>query len=186
MKMWGELSLMYLACWLCMMYSTQLFDGFMWLLNAGAKVVLRDVSISEFTYQFDIGKARGAEKIILNLVGGFISILANGIVWLLSFLRFMELYFLRGIAPLFIVCMMNEVTRPIAITFMKYFISVVLVTLALTIISILYPVLFSKSALLVLLTDTKSGVAIVSLFEGICYIIAILGAGRKMQRLMGV
>lgn len=186
MKMWGELVLTYLACWLFMTYSAPILDGFMWLLNAGARAILKEVKISAFTYKFDIGQAKGAEKIVLNLMGSFVSLLANGIVWLISFLRFMELYFLRGISSLFIVCLMNEVTRPIAITFMKYFAAVVLTTLALTIISILYPVLFSKNTLLTLIPGASSAIAMVSLFEGICYIIAIVGASRKMQRLMGV
>lgn len=187
-KLWLEIGFKYLACWFLIQYSAPILDGLMWLLDSGVHLVSKVVKIEEYSYQFKLGTVRGPAKIILNLIGGTVSLFANMTAKLIVFLRYMELYFLKGIAPVLLPSMVNETVRPIAISFLKYFASYVLITLGLAVVGVIYTSLFSSNLLstLVVSTNIPYGIAIVSIFQGGIYIFTIVGVGRKMRQLLGV
>ena len=187
MKLWLEIGFKYLACWLLIQYSAPILDGLMWLLNRGVHLVEKVVKVEDYTHTFKLGTVGGAEKLVLNLVGGGVSLVANFISIIILFLRYMELYFLKGIAPVLLASMVNETVRPIAISFLKYFASYVLIALGLTVIGVIYAALFSTNLLLAILEPgIPYGTALLSIFQGIIYIVTIVGVGRRMRQLLGV
>ncbi|MBF0779350.1 hypothetical protein [Streptococcus cuniculi] len=187
-KLWLEIAFKYLVCWLLIQYSASILDGLMWLLDSGAHQISKVVKIKDYSYAFDIGHTKGVAKIILNLIGGTVSLIANGIVGLLNFLRYIELYFLKALAPVLLACLINETVRPIAITFLKYFSSYVLIALGLSIISVIYAALSSANFLsaIVEVGEIPYGAVLASIFQGVIYIITIIGVGRRMRQLLGV
>lgn len=187
-KLWLEIAFKYLACWLLIQYSASILDGLMWLLDSGAHLISKVVKIKDYSYAFDIRHTKGVAKIILNLIGGTVSLIANGIVGLLYFLRYIELYFLKALAPVLLACLINETVRPIAITFLKYFASYVLISLGLSIISVIYAALSAANflAAIVEVGEIPYGAVLASIFQGVIYIITIVGVGRRMRQLLGV
>ncbi|MBF0779360.1 hypothetical protein [Streptococcus cuniculi] len=187
-KLWLEITFKYLVCWLLIQHSANILDGLMWLLDSGAHLISKVVKIKDYSYTFDIGHTKGVAKIILNLIGGTVSLIANTIAGLLIFMRYVELYFLKVLAPVLLACLVNETVRPIAITFLKYFSSYVLIALGLSIISAIYTALSPTNffAAIVEVEKIPYGVALASIFEGGIYIVAIVSVGRIMRQLLGV
>lgn len=188
MKLWLEIAFKYLACWFLMQYSAPILDGMMWLLDSGVHLISKAVKAEDYTYVFELGTVKGPVKMVLSLIGGGVSLVANLISQLINFLRYLELYFLKAIAPVLLPSMINETLRSIAIHFLKYFASYVLIALGLTVVSLIYAALFSTN-LLVLAVDIGSieyGVALLSIFQGVIYIMTIVGVGRRMRQLLGV
>ncbi|MBF0787159.1 MULTISPECIES: hypothetical protein [unclassified Streptococcus] len=188
MKLWLEIGFKYLACWLLMQYSAPILDGLMWLLDSGVYLISKAVKAEGYSYTFELGTVGGPAKIILNLIGGMVSLVANVISKLISFLRYMELYFLKGIAPVLVPSLVNEMLRPIAITFLKYFSSYVLIALGLAVISVIYAALFSTNFLLAFVESRGIPyvTALLSILQGIIYIMTIVRVGRRMRHLLGV
>lgn len=187
-KLWLEIAFKYLACWLLIQYSANILDGLMWLLDSGAHLISKVVKIKDYHYAFDIGHTKGVVKIILNLIGGTVSLIANTIAGLLIFMRYIELYFLKALAPVLLACLVNEIVRPIAIGFLKYFSSYVLIALGLSIISVIYATLSPANffATIVEVEEIPYGAALASIFQGGIYIVTIVGVGRRMRQLLGV
>lgn len=188
MKLWLEIAFKYLACWFLMQYSAPILDGLMWLLDSGVHLISKATKAEDYTYTFELGSVGGVEKPVLNLVGGGVSLVANLISKLINFLRYIELYFLKAIAPVLLPSMVNEILRPIAITFLKNFASYVLIAVGLAIVGVIYAALYSTN-LLVAMVDIGSiqyGVALLSIFQGVIYIMTIVGVGRRMRQLLGV
>lgn len=188
MKLWLEIAFKYLACWFLMQYSAPILDGLMWLLDSGVHLISKATKAEDYTYTFELGSVGGVEKLVLNLVGGGVSLVANLISKLINFLRYIELYFLKAIAPVLLPSMVNETLRPIAITFLKNFASYVLIAVGLAIVGVIYAALYSAN-LLVAMVDIGSiqyGVALLSIFQGVIYIMTIVGVGRRMRQLLGV
>lgn len=188
MKLWLEIAFKYLACWFLIQFSAPILDGIMWLLDSGVHLISKAVKAEDYNYTFKLGSVKGPAKIILNLVGGGVSLVANFISGIIVFLRYMELYFLKSIAPVLLPSMINEITRPIAINFLKYFSAYVLIALGLTVVGIIYTSLYSSNFLQAFLTPTEIpyATALLSIFQGGIYIITIVGVGRRMRQLLGV
>ncbi|HFI0149773.1 TPA: hypothetical protein ACGO3A_001319 [Streptococcus suis] len=191
MKFWLEIAFKYVAVYLLVLNSASIMDGFMWLLDAGANLVVDAVDIDDFSYKYTLGGVKGMiAKFVFRLIGGTVSIIANGVVFLVNLMRYMELYFLKAIAPILLACMMNNTTRPIAINFFKYFSAYVLIALGLTVVGIIYPVLFSANIFMAefeaMVNGTVYAAAIISILQGVIYIATIFGVSRKMRQLLGV
>lgn len=193
MKFWMELAFKYLAAFLVVTNSAAILDGLMWLLDSGANLIANKFNIEDYAYTFELGGVKGAiAKMVLNLIGGTVSIIANLIVFIVNIMRFMELYFLKAIAPILLACLMNNTVRPIAIKFFKYFSAYVLIALGLTVVGIIYPILFTSNfgkATIEAIVDINGvpyGSAILSILQGVVYIATILAVGRKMKQLLEV
>ncbi|HEL1584681.1 TPA: hypothetical protein TXJ06_001418 [Streptococcus suis] len=191
MKFWIEIAFKYVAVYLLVQNSANIMDGFMWLLDAGANLVVDAVDVKDFSYKFSLGGIKGViAKTVFNIIGGAVTVIANLITLIVNLMRYMELYFLKAIAPILLACMMNNTTRPIAINFFKYFSAYVLIALGLTVVGIIYPVLFSSNIITAefeaMATGAVYGSAIISIVQGVIYIATILGVSRKMRQLLGV
>ncbi|HEM3467934.1 TPA: type IV secretion system protein [Streptococcus suis] len=187
-QVWLELAFIYAACYSLLFFSSPILDGMMWLLDRGAAAIMATVKMEDFTYSFDLGTVRGLERMILSLIGGIVELIVWLVVKLVLFIRFVELYLLKALAPVFLAAMVNETTRPIAINYLKYFASYVLISLVMSAMVVIFPVFMEGGKILLLKDFSPVGMqtAIISIVQGIVYIIFIIGAGRKTQRLLGV
>ncbi|WP_161980952.1 conjugal transfer protein TrbL [Streptococcus sp. S784/96/1] len=189
-KMWLEIALKYLFTFVLIIYSAELLDGINWLLNTGVKIVLRGVQMinpSDFKYEYGTFTIKGMVKGIINTVGQGTEIVARVVVVIVNFLRYLDQYVLKAMAPVLVACFMSDALRSISLNFFKRFASYGLIALLMVLVSIVYPALITDD-LLKLAVGEASGVqlAILSIAKGVIYIISIVGTGRKAQQLLGV
>ena len=107
----------FIALFLCY-NSAKIFDAIIWVCNAMAHLV-GSTSVAD-VFKWENGKKGNFfikifVNILCTLVGGITVLSTN----LITLLRFIEMYLLKGIAPIIVAFFMNDGTRDIAIGFFK-------------------------------------------------------------------
>lgn len=187
-KLWIELSVKYLFAVILIMISSTLLDAIMEIGAIILQTVNKVIPLESYTYKFEIGEINDFFiNIIVGFFGGVIEAVAKFIVGILLFMRFVDLYLLKAVAPIFIAFFMSDSLRSITINFVKSYVAYALIGVILLIVSIIYGLVI-KEDLLQTLSGAESPlqVAIASLARGIIYIFIIVGVGRKTRQLMGV
>lgn len=186
-KLWLEISFKYLISFVLIMYSGPILDGIGWVLNGAIRLATQVIGDSQYEYKFTLGNVKGFTKTIIGIVGGGTEIIANVVVYIVNFLRYLELYVLKAIAPVLIACFMSDNLRSITINFFKTYASYFVLALLMTLVSVIYPAMVTDDLLKLASGDAKPvQLAILSIAKGIIYIMAIVGTGRKAKQLLGV
>lgn len=188
-KLWVELSIKYLFAVLLTLGSNVILDTLLEIGNIIVKVIGKVVTLENMMYTFELGDINGLiEKAIVDLFGKIIQFIANIIVLLLVFMRFIELYVLKAIAPILIAFFMSEALRSVAINFFKSYVAYVLVTVVMLVITVVFSELANNDLLSFIGRATVGdlGVAFASIGKGIVYILMIVGITRKLKQLIGV
>ena len=121
-KIWLEALMKYLFAFIMISASSQICDAILELLNIIVKVIAHVVPSQLDKYQYAQGAVKGwFEKMIFGLFGGLTEFIANIILGIIIFLRYLDLYMLKALAPLLVVFFMMDSLRSVTINFLKYF-----------------------------------------------------------------
>lgn len=186
-KLWLEIGFKYLVAFVLIVYSAPILDGLGWILNGTVRLAIKVTGQGQYEYQFTMSNVKGVTKTIIGIVGFGTEIIANLVVYIVNFLRYLELYVLKAIAPVLIACFMSDTLRSITINFFKTYASYFVLALLMTLVSIIYPAMITDDLLkLTSGAANATQLAILSIAKGIIYIMAIVGTGRKAKQLLGV
>ena len=178
----------YLFAFIMISASSQICDAILELLNIIVKVIAHVVPTVKTTIDSNISGGKGIfEKTIITLVGKAVSGVANIILGIIVFLRYLDLYMLKAIAPLLVAFFMMDSLRSVTINFLKYFAASALIGVILIIVSVVYDSIVATDILKVTTGSSDSwGTAFASIVKGVIYIFVMVGSSRKAKQLLGV
>ena len=178
----------YLFAFIMISASSQICDAILELLNIIVKVIAHVVPSQLDKYQYAQGAVKGwFEKMIFGLVGGLTEFIANIILGIIIFLRYLDLYMLKALAPLLVAFFMMDSLRSVTINFLKYFAASALIGVILIIVSVVYDSIVATDLLKVTTADNGTwGTAFASIAKGVIYIFVMVGSSRKAKQLLGV
>ncbi|MBF0780599.1 MULTISPECIES: type IV secretion system protein [unclassified Granulicatella] len=188
-KLFIELIIKYIFSVLFILMSDTILDALVELGTILIKIVNNAVPLQSFLYEFDPGEINGwIEAMIVGLFGKVIQFIANLILLLLIFMRFVELYILKAIAPILVAFFMSDSLRSITINFFKRYIAYVLSGMVLLVVSVVYNYLIQDDILKAVgqASGGDLGAAFASIAKGVMYILMIAGMTRKVKQLVGV
>lgn len=178
----------YLFAFIMISASSQICDAILELLNIVVKVIAHVTPTVKTTIDSNISGGKGMfEKAIITLVGKAVSGVANIILGIIVFLRYLDLYMLKAIAPLLVAFFMMDSLRSVTINFLKYFAASALIGVILIIVSVVYDSIVATDILKVTTADNGTwGTAFASIAKGVIYIFVMVGSSRKAKQLLGV
>lgn len=187
-KIWLEALMKYLFAFIMISASSQICDAILELLNIVVKVIAHVTPTVKTTIDSNISGGKGIfEKTIITLVGKAVSGVANIILGIIVFLRYLDLYMLKAIAPLLVAFFMMDSLRSVTINFLKYFAASALIGVILIIVSVVYDSIVAADILKVTTADNGTwGTAFASIAKGVIYIFVMVGSSRKAKQLLGV
>ena len=187
-KIWLEALMKYLFALIMISASSQICDAILELLNIIVKVIAHVVPSQLDKYQYAQGAVKGLfEKSIFGLVGGLTEFIANIILGIIIFLRYLDLYMLKALAPLLVAFFMMDSLRTVTINFLKYFAASAFIGVILIVVSVVYNGLVTTDMLKVAAGTSGSwGTAFASIAKGVIYIFTLVGTSRKAKQLLGV
>jgi len=187
-KIWLEALMKYLFALIMISASSQICDAILELLNIVVKVIAHVAPTVKTTIDSNISGGKGwFEKQIIEFVGFVVGKVSNVILGIIIFLRYLDLYMLKAIAPLLVAFFMMDSLRSVTINFLKYFAASALIGVILIIVSVVYDSIVATDLLKVTTGSSDSwGTAFASIAKGVIYIFVMVGSGRKAKQLLGV
>ena len=187
-KIWLEALMKYLFALIMISASSQICDAILELLNIIVKVIAHVTPTVKATIDSNISGGKGIfEKTIITLVGKAVSGVANIILGIIVFLRYLDLYMLKALAPLLVAFFMMDSLRSVTINFLKYFAASAFIGVILIVVSVVYSGLVTTDMLKVVAGSSGSwGTAFASIAKGVIYIFTLVGTSRKAKQLLGV
>ena len=187
-KIWLEALMKYLFALIMISASSQICDAILELLNIIVKVIAHVTPTVKATIDSNISGGKGIfEKTIITLVGKAVSGVANIILGIIVFLRYLDLYMLKALAPLLVAFFMMDSLRSVTINFLKYFAASAFIGVILIVVSVVYSGLVTTDMLKVAAGSSGSwGTAFASIAKGVIYIFTLVGTSRKAKQLLGV
>ena len=168
--------------------SSQICDAILELLNIIVKVIAHVTPTVKTTIDSNISGGKGwFEKQIIGFVGFIVGKVSNIILGIIVFLRYLDLYMLKALAPLLVAFFMMDSLRSVTINFLKYFAASALIGVILIIVSVVYDSIVATDLLKVTTADNGTwGTAFASIAKGVIYIFVMVGSSRKAKQLLGV
>lgn len=187
-KIWLEALMKYLFALIMISASSQICDAILELLNIVVKVIAHVAPTVKTTIDSNISGGKGwFEKHIIEFVGFIVGKVSNVILGIIVFLRYLDLYMLKAIAPLLVAFFMMDSLRSVTINFLKYFAASALIGVILIIVSVVYDSIVAADILKVTTGSSDSwGTAFASIAKGVIYIFVMVGSSRKAKQLLGV
>lgn len=187
-KIWLEALMKYLFALIMISASSQICDAILELLNIIVKVIAYVTPTVKATIDSNISGGKGwFEKHIIEFVGFIVGKVSNVILGIIVFLRYLDLYMLKAIAPLLAAFFMMDSLRSVTINFLKYFAASALIGVILIIVSVVYDSIVAADILKVTTGSSDSwGTAFASIAKGVIYIFVMVGSSRKAKQLLGV
>lgn len=187
-KIWLEALMKYLFAFIMLSASSQICDAILELLNIVVKVIAHVTPTIKTTIDSNISGGKGwFEKQIIGFVGFIVGKVSNIILGIIIFLRYLDLYMLKAIAPLLVAFFMMDSLRSVTINFLKYFAASAFIGVILIIVSVVYDSIVATDILKVTTGSSDSwGTAFASIVKGVIYIFVMIGSGRKAKQLLGV
>lgn len=187
-KIWLEALMKYLFAFIMISASSQICDAILELLNIIVKVIAHVTPTVKTTIDSNISGGKGwFEKHIIEFVGFIVGKVSNVILGIIVFLRYLDLYMLKALAPLLVAFFMMDSLRYVTINFLKYFAASALIGVILIIVSVVYDSIVAADILKVTTGSSDSwGTAFASIAKGVIYIFVMVGSSRKAKQLLGV
>ena len=187
-KIWLEALMKYLFALIMISASSQICDAILELLNIIVKVIAHVTPTVKTTIDSNISGGKGwFEKQIIGFVGFIVGKVSNIILGIIVFLRYLDLYMLKALAPLLVAFFMMDSLRSVTINFLKYFAASALIGVILIIVSVVYDSIVAADILKVTTGSSDSwGTAFASIAKGVIYIFVMVGSSRKAKQLLGV
>ena len=158
------------------------------MLNIVVKVIAHVSPAVKTTIDSNISGGKGwFEKQIIGFVGFIAGKVANIVLGIIVFLRYLDLYQLKALAPLLVSFFMMDSLRSITINFLKYFAASAFIGVILIVVSVVYDSIVATDLLKVTTADSGTwGTAFASIAKAVIYIFVMVGTGRKAKQLLGV
>ncbi len=187
-KIWLEALMKYLFALILIAASSQICDAILELLNIVVKVIAHVTPTVKTTIDSNISGGKGwFEKQIIGFVGFIVSKVSNIVLGIIIFLRYLDLYQLKALAPLLVSFFMMDSLRSITINFLKYFAASAFIGVILIVVSVVYDSIVATDLLKVTTADSGTwGTAFASIAKGVIYIFVMVGTGREAKQLLGV
>ncbi|VTS30123.1 Uncharacterised protein [Streptococcus mitis] len=187
-KIWLEAFMKYLFAFIMISASSQICDAILELLNIIVKVIAHVTPTVKTTIDSNISGGKGwFEKQIIGFVGFIVGKVSNIILGIIVFLRYLDLYMLKALAPLLVAFFMMDSLRSVTINFLKYFAASAFIGVILIVVSVVYSGLVTTDMLKVAAGSSGSwGTAFASIAKGVIYIFTLVGTSRKAKQLLGV
>ena len=187
-KIWLEALMKYLFALIMISASSQICDAILELLNIVVKVIAHVTPTVKTTIDSNISGGKGwFEKHIIEFVGFIVGKVSNVILGIIVFLRYLDLYMLKALAPLLVAFFMMDSLRSVTINFLKYFAASAFIGVILIVVSVVYSGLVTTDMLKVAAGSSGSwGTAFASIAKGVIYIFTLVGTSRKAKQLLGV
>ncbi|WP_172928348.1 conjugal transfer protein TrbL [Streptococcus sp. k-378] len=187
-KIWLEALMKYLFALIMISASSQICDAILELLNIVVKVIAHVAPTVKTTIDSNISGGKSwFEKHIIEFVGFIVGKVSNVILGIIVFLRYLDLYMLKALAPLLVAFFMMDSLRSVTINFLKYFAASALIGVILIIVSVVYDSIVAADILKVTTADNGTwGTAFASIAKGVIYIFVMVGSSRKAKQLIGV
>ncbi|KXT75185.1 hypothetical protein STRDD10_00421 [Streptococcus sp. DD10] len=187
-KMWVEISMKYLIAFLLVWQAALICDALVELVNIIIKVIAKVAPQQQNEYKYAQGAIKGwLNKSLFTLIGWCVEFVANIVLSIVIFLRYLDLYILKSIAPLLVAFFMMDSLRSITINFLKYVAASAFIGGILIVTSIVYSSLVTNDLIQVAGGDADGlGTAFASIAKGVIYIFVMIGSGRKARQLLGV
>lgn len=187
-KIWLEALMKYLFALIMISASSQICDAILELLNIVVKVIAHVAPTVKTTIDSNISGGKGwFEKHIIEFVGFIVGKVSNVILGIIVFLRYLDLYMLKALAPLLVAFFMMDSLRSVTINFLKYFAASAFIGVILIVVSVVYSGLVTTDMLKVAAGSSGSwGTAFASIAKGVIYIFTLVGTSRKAKQLLGV
>lgn len=187
-KIWLEALMKYLFAFILIAASSQICDAILELLNIVVKVIAHVSPTVKTTIDSNISGGKGwFEKQIIGFVGFIAGKVANIVLGIIVFLRYLDLYQLKALAPLLVSFFMMDSLRSITINFLKYFAASAFIGVILIVVSVVYDSIVATDLLKVTTADSGTwGTAFASIAKAVIYIFVMVGTGRKAKQLLGV
>ncbi|MGG6832982.1 UNVERIFIED_CONTAM: hypothetical protein KB574_09365 [Streptococcus canis] len=188
-ELWLDVAFKYLIGFFLVNQCAVIFDAIFEMVTLILKLVERGLPTEAVDYEFTAGKVKGGlTKMFLTMMGSLTEYIVAISIRIISFMRYMQLYLLKALAPILIATFMADATRQIAITVIKYFTATALQAVVILIIIRLYPALVSDDLLKVNMSGNGASLAIAfaSIGKGIVFLFLIFGSQRQTQRLLGL
>jgi len=187
-KIWLEALMKYLFAFILISASSQICDAILELLNIVVKVIAHVSPTVKTTIDSNISGGKGwFEKQIIGFVGFIAGKVANIVLGIIVFLRYLDLYQLKALAPLLVSFFMMDSLRSVTINFLKYFAASAFIGVILIVVSVVYDSILATDLLKVTTADSGTwGTAFASIAKAVIYIFVMVGTGRKAKQLLGV
>lgn len=139
-----------------------------------------------YEMELDLGKVGGITKQFLLIVGSIVELCSKISINIIAMMRFLHLYIFRSLSPLIFAFFMADVTRSIAISFMKSVAAVSLQAIVLVLVIRLYPAIVTNDVFKAELSGggEKLAVALSSIGKGIVFIFLLWSSQKVAKNLM--
>lgn len=182
-QLWMEIALGYVIAFILVYQIAGIFDFIVLVFNKGINLVNGVLPKQDFKTDIDTTGISGwVFKQVVKLVGWVTQFLAETVTKILIFMRFFQMYILKGVAPLLVAFFMSEQTRSIALNFLKHFAAYAFQGLILVIIVKLYPALVTDDLFKASKGDAVTAFA--SIAKGIVFIVSLFGSQRLAKNLL--
>lgn len=125
-KLFLEIAAKYLIAYFLVAESGAILNSMMWFANGVTKTLGADLSGSALFEYNQLKKGNFIIRHAVNIIALLISGASVLSLKVLTFLRFIELYFYKGIAPIIVAFWMSDALRSIAINLLKTFAAIAL------------------------------------------------------------
>ncbi|CUW08325.1 MULTISPECIES: hypothetical protein [Leuconostoc] len=195
LEFWMQSSLKYMIGILLIALAPQIIDSVVWL-NGAIGHIINQVKLDGGDGQTTIPditkKAHGWQKFVI----GWLQTIAYMTMWvaqmlvkILIFMRFLQLYIAKAAMPIFVAAYVSEDYKSVAVGYIKQVIAIILQGFALLLILKLWPVLINSTIFEVTATGSVlkniSGM-FMPIAQGIVIIFTLLGSQNLVRRWMGV
>lgn len=184
----------YFVGFILIAYSDQIFDSIVWIANAIGNIISKvttnktnlDLIVPEIK-----GKVNAGQKLIINgmnALAHFFTWIAEILIKILVFLRAVELFIFKAVAPVLVAGYASEEWRPISVGFIKKFTAIAIQGFLLIIILKLYPALVTNDMFDLVVKGSwleNLSAMFLSMCKSVVFILVILGSQRKAKEWMG-
>lgn len=185
--LWIEFAAKYVIGVSLVLLSSTLLDAIVEISSMITRKVASIYTINEFKATYEEADFGGwIINGFMSIVGWIIEKLVKFITFVLMFLRYIDLYFLKAIAPLIIGFYFSDEFRPVVMNLFKSFIAYSILSLALLVLSVIFSMTVVTDAITSLTTGDEAEAAFIGIVKGVAFIMVVAGAIRKVKSILGV
>ena len=123
---------------------------------------------------------------VLNGFGYILEKITKVIVFILIFMRYIDLYFLKALAPILIGFYFSDEFRGVVMNYFKTFIAYSLLGVVLLLITVIFGMVITQDFIKVATNNDSAWTGFLILIKEVIYILLIAGSVAKTKRLVGV
>lgn len=184
--LWAEFAVKYIIGIVLILTSGYILDAIMEISIAITNKVNSIYPPNSYSFIYEKGELDGYFlNLLMNTVGWILEKVSQTIIYILIFIRYIDLYFLKALSPIMIGFYYSDEFRPIVMNFFKTFIAYSLLGVVLLILTIIFNMVITND-LIKSTTKDSEWITFLSIIKGIVYILVIMGSVRKIKSLVGV